>query len=120
MPGACAVSEANWIHVIPLLDRNIVAAAGLRLRLGAGETSAIFLARQLGIDLVLMDEWRGRRFAREAGLSVLGCIGILEELHKLGLLVDLRRSYLDLIRQNIRIDSRTLAASLASFNLPPL
>lgn len=88
--------------------------------LGAGETSAVQLAKELGIELVLMDEWRGRRLAKQAGLAVVGCVGILEELYRRGTLADLRQAYQELLNQNIRIDLRTLQSSLKQFNLSPL
>jgi len=38
-------------------------AAQTRLGLGLGELSTVFLAKEIGATLVLMDEARGRRFA---------------------------------------------------------
>jgi predicted nucleic acid-binding protein len=40
------------------------------------------LAEELSADLVLIDEWRARRYAQKRGLSVIGCIGILENLYE--------------------------------------
>jgi len=88
--------------------------------LGAGEVGAIFLAKELPADLTLMDEWKGRRLAAEEGLAVVGCIGILEELYRRGVLKDLRQIYKELLQQNIRIDLRTLQDSLKHFGLESL
>jgi len=44
----------------------------------AGESSAILLAKTLPADLILLDEWKARRIAREAEFSVVGCLGVLE------------------------------------------
>ncbi|MEO7650300.1 MAG: DUF3368 domain-containing protein [Bryobacteraceae bacterium] len=120
MPGASAVSKADWIQVSPVQDTSKLANAISKLGLGAGETSAVLLAKELGADLVLMDEWKGRRLAKEEGLAVAGCIGILEELYRRGELSDLRLAYADLLRQKIRIDLRTLQSSLKQFNLPTI
>ena len=68
--------------------------------LGAGKISAVFLAQEL----VLMDESRGRRFAKQARLAVVGCVGILEHLYRQRILADLRCAYAELLSQNIRID----------------
>jgi len=65
-------------------------AGDLQDRLGCGETSAVFLAKELAADLTVMDEWKGRRFAIEEGLAVVGCVGILEELYQRGEIKDLR------------------------------
>jgi len=78
LPGAEEVRRAAWIEahagslpVDPSLEQ---ACRGL----GAGERSTILLANALPADLVLLDEWRARRVARDAGLAVVGCLGVLE------------------------------------------
>jgi uncharacterized protein len=120
MPGAAAVSKADWIHVTPVGSIEDLAKTVLKIGLGAGEVSAVFLAKELGADLTLMDEWKGRRFAVEEGLAVVGCIGILEELYRRGEIKDLRENYQELLRQNIRVDLRTLQNSLKHFGLASL
>ena len=120
VPGASAVANADWIQVSPVQDTSMLATAISKHGLGAGETSAVLLARELSADLVLMDEWKGRRLAQEGGLAVVGCVGILEELCRRGELGDLRQAYEELLRQRIRIDLRTLQNSLKQFNLPAL
>ena len=117
MPGEAAVSTADWIHVTPVTNAEDLANTTAKIGLGAGEMSAIFLAKELHADLTLMDEWKGRRLASEEGLAVVGCIGILEELYRRGEIKDLRESYQELLRQKIRIDLRTLQSSLKHFRL---
>jgi hypothetical protein len=120
MPGAAAVSKADWIHVTAVRDSERLAKAISKTGLGAGETSAVFLAKELAADLTLMDEWKARRFAIEEGLAVVGCVGILEELYRRGEIKDLRQTYQELLRQNIRVDLRTLQSSLKQFGLASL
>ncbi len=88
--------------------------------LGAGELSTIALAEELKADLVLIDEWRARRYALEKGLAVIGCVGVLEELHQREHMSDLRGAYQRLIQHKTRIDLKTLQQSLAKFDLHPL
>jgi uncharacterized protein len=118
MPGATAVSKADWIRVSEVQDVESLAKKITKTGLGAGELSAIFLAKELGADLTLMDEWKGRRLAVEEGLAVVGCIGILEELYRRGEIKDLRQTYQKLLSENFRVDLRTLQSSLAQFKLP--
>jgi predicted nucleic acid-binding protein len=47
------------------------------LGLGLGELSVILLGQELGADLLLIDDLKARTAARQMGLTVLGCIGIL-------------------------------------------
>jgi predicted nucleic acid-binding protein len=120
MPGAAAVSKAEWIHVTPVTNAAELAKTKVKMGLGAGEVSAVFLAKEIRADLTLMDEWKGRQLASEAGLAVVGCVGILEELYRRGEIKDLRQNYLELLRQNIRVDARMLQASLKHFGLSAL
>jgi predicted nucleic acid-binding protein len=102
--------------------RNVggLAAARADIGLGAGETSAIFLAGELAADLVLIDESKARRYAHQQGLVVIGCIGVLEDSYERGHIGDLRGAYRQLIDQKTRIDPQTLQRSLAKFKLRPL
>jgi predicted nucleic acid-binding protein len=120
LPGAEEVRKANWIEVAPqksLADPSLEQACR---NLGAGERGAILLAKSLQADIVLLDEWRARRIARDAGLSIVGCLGILEAGARTGLVPDLRQAYIDLLRQGIRFDIRLLQDSLARLGLPRL
>ena len=120
LPGADAVQSANWIEVATqktVADRSLVQACQ---DLGAGERGTILLAKGLPADLVLLDEWKARRVARQAGLSIVGCLGILEAAVRSGLVSDLRQTYIDLLRHGIRLDIRLLQDSLARFGLPKL
>jgi predicted nucleic acid-binding protein len=53
--------------------------------LDRGERDTIFLAYLLKIDLVLMDEQKGREFARSLGLTVKGSLGVLMEAYHRGM-----------------------------------
>ena len=117
LPGAEEVRNANWIEVIsqrPTVQPSLVQACQ---NLGAGERGAILLAKTLEADLVLMDEWKARRVAQDAGLSVVGCLGILEAGARRGLVPDLGQVYINLLRQGIRFDIRLLRESLIRLGL---
>jgi uncharacterized protein len=120
MPGATAVEQASWIQVLAIQNENSLADLKLRYGLGDGETNAVALAQEFGADLVLMDELRGRRMALDAGLRVVGCVGVLEKLYERGFLGDLREAYWRLRAAEVRIDLRTLQRSLEKFGLPSL
>lgn len=112
--------NAVWIEVAPrsppadpLLEQ---ACQGL----GAGERGAILLARSLPADLLLLDERKARRIAREAALAIIGCLGVLEAAARKGLVPDIRQAYIDLLRQGIRFDIGLLQDSLARLGLPKL
>lgn len=120
LPGAEEVREASWIEVMALHGPAEPSLEQACKVLGAGERGAILLAKSLAADLVLLDEWKARRTAQGAALSVAGCLGVLEAGARRRLVPDLRAAYLDLLRQGIRFDLRLLQSSLARFGLPEL
>ena len=120
LPGGREVTMAGWIQVVrerSPVDQSLEQACE---GLGGGERGSILLAKALPADLVLLDEWKARRVAHNAGLSVVGCLGVLEVGARKGLVFDLRSAYLDLLRQGIRFDLGLLQKSLARFGLPKL
>jgi predicted nucleic acid-binding protein len=78
-PATPAVSRnfiANlpaWVHcrapqsIVPMLPQ-----------LGAGETEAICLAREIDADLIIIDDKAARTAAAQRGLSVIGTLGVLQ------------------------------------------
>ena len=120
MPGSRQIAAANWIETASVSDSAALEEVRLRTGLGAGEVSAIILAKELAAGLTLIDERRARRFAKEEGLEVIGCVGILETLHRRGHLVDLRDAFSRLLHHEFRIDRRALNESLLRLDLPPL
>ena len=120
LPGAEEVRNADWIAVTApgsFADPSLEQAC---LGLGAGERGSILLAKSLPADLVLLDERKARRVAREAGLSIVGCLGVLEMGAQRGHISDLRQAYIDLLLQGIRFDLKLLQDSLSRFGLPRL
>ncbi len=66
---------------IPWLDikapGNLAAVSALRTQLDDGEANVIALALELGDVLVILDDKKARRIARQMGLLVIGTVGIL-------------------------------------------
>ena len=120
LPGAEEVRNAVWIEVAPQGSPTDPLLEAACQGLGAGERGAILLAKSLPADLVLLDESKARRIAREAGLAIMGCLGVLEAGARRGLVPDLRQAYIDLLRQGIRFDIGLLQDSLARLGLPKL
>ena len=82
--GADEIAAAEWIERRAVSDCDWVNL--LRQDLGAGESEAIVLAKEVNADLLLMDERRGRSAAMRLGLKVSGLVGVLIEAREQKLL----------------------------------
>ena len=70
----------------------------LRRDLDRGEAESIALALELKADLLLLDEKDGRHIAQQAGLTVVGVVGMLLEAKAKGYLTAVR-PYIEALRQ---------------------
>ena len=76
LPGAEEVRKASWIRVQPHPPEPLGTVKIAYTGLGIGERSAIYLASALSADVVLIDEARARRAAKNAGLPVACSIAV--------------------------------------------
>jgi predicted nucleic acid-binding protein len=74
--------EEVGIKVVDIKDA--LAVMALQADLGKGESECIVLAKELDIDLVVLDDKYARRAAEFLGLNVVGTLGILVRVHKEG------------------------------------
>ena len=79
--------------------------------LGRGEAEAIALAREIGADLLLMDDRDGTRYARQSGLRVVGTLAVIDEAASRGLL-SLPEALERLQRTNFRVSDELLRSLL--------
>ena len=102
---ASRVQAAPWCEVRPPLSS---APDPLLQRLGAGEAAVIQTAQEERLPLVAIDEVRGRRAARLAGLRVIGSLGLLVELHHAGLLASVDDSIRRMQAKGIHLSARLI------------
>ena len=68
------LDSAPWIRVTPVRDpRRALAYANL----DAGEAEVLALGEETDARLLIIDEDKGRRFARRLGFPVIGTLGVL-------------------------------------------
>ena len=87
-PGASDVAEAGWIHVEQVRDTSFVEK--LSSVLHRGEAEAIALAKEIGADLIILDDNLARSTARTGGLNVVGTLGLLRQAKVKGLVTELK------------------------------
>lgn len=75
-------SPPAWLEIHRVSD----ASHATLTHLDAGEQEAIMLAQELGVALLLMDDWEGRQEAERRALTVTGTLGVLERAAEQGLL----------------------------------
>ncbi|MBD2499816.1 DUF3368 domain-containing protein [Anabaena azotica] len=65
----------SWLKIQPV-SQTADAIANL---LDPGETEAILLAQELNADLLILDDMKARRIAKDRGLAITGILGILDQ-----------------------------------------
>lgn len=79
--GVPDVRRHEWVRVVAAPPN----AAAFPPHLGAGERDVIACALSLAAPLVVLDDDRARRYARERGLAVTGTLGVLLKAKAAGL-----------------------------------
>lgn len=93
----------------------------LKLNLHAGESEAIALALEQGIQGIILDDKQAREIADELGLKVIGTLGLLMLAKRKGFLSEVRPLMVQIIeRINFRIAPSVLNRALSLINEPPL
>lgn len=120
LPGATEVASSPWIESRPLRDHETLSTLLKQHPLGAGELSAILLAKECKADAVLLDDHQARQLAKREGLTVMGTVGLLEVFYVRGYLPDLSAAFRKLLAENAYVDKRLLDRRLKSLGLPAL
>lgn len=96
----------NWIIVQNPID--IENQTVLSISLDRGEASSIALAMERKDCRLIIDEQKGRRLARQLGLTITGTLGVLAEAKQIGLILKLK-PILDKIKQtDFRLSERLI------------
>ena len=69
------VKECSWIEAVDPTDKKL--HEKLLTTLDPGEAAAIVLSKELSADLLLIDERKGRRVAKDNGIRIVGLLGVL-------------------------------------------
>ncbi len=93
----------------------------LKLNLHAGESEAIALALERGIQGIILDDKQARETADELGLKVIGTLGVLILAKRKGFLSEVRPIMAQIIeRVNFRIAPSVLNRALSLIDEAPL
>ena len=104
-PGAAEVTHSTWIQHHVVARPNVLLSFPAALHLG--EREAILLAEEQQAPL-LIDEQRGREFARSRGVTVLGSLWGLKEAKRHGIIPAVRPIVLELLNVGYWLDETTI------------
>jgi predicted nucleic acid-binding protein len=76
-----------WIRIVPVKDSEKTELISAMLDLG--ESSTIALGIETSNALLVLDDGKARRFAKNIKLPMTGTLGILVKAHRLGFVLDL-------------------------------
>ena len=114
---AARVASAPWCEVRPPLPPQ---TNPLIMTLGRGEAAVIQTALQDQLPLVVIDEVRGRRAARLAGLTVIGSLGLLVELHRANLLASVEEAIRAMQQKGIHLAPHLIELTLRAASVARL
>ncbi len=83
---AILIQTSPFIRVVYIENANAVSILRRAAGLDLGESEAIVYADEKQADLLLMDEYQGRRVATDIGLKIMGSIGVLVNAFREGIL----------------------------------
>lgn len=78
----------DWLVVKPLQNTDM--ARALQTQIDEGESEAITLAVELGNVLVVLDDKKARRIARQMDLKIIGTVGLLLRAKKKGIISEVK------------------------------
>ena len=106
---ADAIRESDYIKTVTLNDKKLLDIFQRATGLDLGESEAIVYCDENAVDLLMMDELKGRRVAKQMNIRVIGTLGILQLANEKNLLsgADVR-ACMDSLRSNSRHISEEL------------
>ncbi len=113
-PGADDVKNSKKIEVLNVKDTNFITA--LNETLDRGESEAIALAVELGMQTILIDEKQARLIARRYELKPLGTIGILIWAKRNKIIKNLKEKMDQLMIEGFRVSKDVYFNALKKVN----
>ncbi len=89
--------NAGWLNLQAIKNTHL--AQSLSLDLHKGESEAITLAMDLGMEMIVVDERIGRERAKALGLKTIGILGVLLSAKKQGKITSIGAAMISLRRE---------------------
>lgn len=105
------IEKLDWIQVVAPVDQRMVLQ--LLDDLDLGESEAIVLAIEQNADYLMIDEYLGRKMARELKIKVVGVLGVLVLAKEKGLIGQVRPLIEKLQEIGFRLSKNLIESVLA-------
>jgi uncharacterized protein len=79
-----AITDVAWIKIVSVSNQDVVII--LSEVLDEGEAEAIALAKEYKADLLIIDEIKGRKYAKKLNIPIIGLVGILIQAKQEGII----------------------------------
>ncbi len=100
----------SWIEIKQPSDKNYQSI--IEASVDKGEASAIALAIELDDCLLIIDDLKGRKFANQLGLTIIGTIGIIVDAKLAGIITSVKPILTKIKLTNFRITEQLEAVIL--------
>ncbi|MCK4761207.1 MAG: DUF3368 domain-containing protein [Candidatus Aminicenantes bacterium] len=95
------ISHFDWIKIVDITNRKPLEFI---VDLDKGEAESIVLAEEIKAERLIIDEIRGRNFAKSKGLGITGTIGVLLKAKERGFLQEVLPLVFELKEKGMWID----------------
>jgi len=99
--------STEWIHVKEI--NNVAQKQTFKTQLHDGEVEVIILGQELSADLLIIDDYMAREYAKYLGFKVIGTVGVLLLAKSKGLISGVKPLVDLLIANKIYISNRLYA-----------
>lgn len=103
----------NWIQIQTVCDKKY--QEFLETQVDLGEASAIALAMELEDTLLLLDDLKARKLARQLNLKITGTLGVINKAKQMGIIDNVKPLIDKLIETDFRI-SDTIINEILKLN----
>ena len=90
-----------WVEIMQPMDKNYQSI--IEASVDKGEASAIALAVELADCLLIIDDLKGRKFAHQLGLTIIGTIGVIVDAKLAGIIPSVKPILSKIKATNFRI-----------------